>query len=316
MIWMIHWWFCFRCRCSRISSIWWHWSVIVLFESLAQLGWWDTFNCVDSFCCRMCYSPAVMVPVIVNAQCYITAEKIVSVTNTLTVITSTGQTYCCMNTSCCWKFPFTLLLCFNVLGANRQSTTHKKPLNDMSGGFPIWKSFCEKTTTCIWFRVSGKVWHRKGLIGKDWRTFAYTVQNSISPLVRLPVHLLYWQLCPSCGSWSIKTDVQRLLWVASVWIIVSDTDVIFLCCASVYEGLYSQICCDAQSSRLNRVAAPGCVVWSCRRADCPAQTSCRSQPVAATAKAWAASCCSLASRSKAQASWLLSHSHPCQTQTY
>ena len=54
----------------------------------------------------------------------------------------------------------TLLLCFDVLGTNRQNTTHKQAFNDMSGGynrFSRGKTFSEKATTCIWFRVSEKV---------------------------------------------------------------------------------------------------------------------------------------------------------------
>ena len=37
----------------------------------------------------------------------------------------------------------------------------------MSGGynrFPKWKTLSEKTTTCIWFRVSEKAWDSKGLL--------------------------------------------------------------------------------------------------------------------------------------------------------
>ena len=40
-----------------------------------------------------------------------------------------------MATNIVRKVVIVLLLCFDVLGTNRQNTTHKKALNDMSG----WK---------------------------------------------------------------------------------------------------------------------------------------------------------------------------------
>ena len=46
--------------------------------------------------------------------------------------------------------------CGDQQGANRQDTTYKIALNDMSGGdhrSPRLKTISEETTTCIWLRV-------------------------------------------------------------------------------------------------------------------------------------------------------------------
>lgn len=62
-----------------------------------------------------------------------------------------------------------LLLCFYVLGANRQNTTYVA-LNVMSGaykGSPV-ATCCEETTTCTWCRVTEKVWNKEGLLNNRY----------------------------------------------------------------------------------------------------------------------------------------------------